>query len=132
MGEGALYALESAGLEADDVDVLISHQANIRIIDATARRLKMHPESVYTNIHAYGNTSAASIPIALSEALDQGVVSPGNILTMVAFGGGLTWGAAVLRWGDRVTRFRTVEHNLPGTDKTGLELLAERIQGLGV
>jgi len=132
MGEGALYALESAGLEVDDVDVLISHQANIRIIDATARRLKMDPESVYTNIHAYGNTSAASIPIALSEALDQGVVSPGNILTMVAFGGGLTWGAAVLRWGDRVTRFRTVEHNLPGTDKTGLELLTGRVQGLGV
>lgn len=132
MGEGALFALETAGLDADDVDVLISHQANLRIIDATARRLKFDPDNVYTNIHAYGNTSAASIPIALSEALDQGVVAPGNIVTMVAFGGGLTWGAAVLRWGDRVTRLRTVEHDLPGTDKTGLELLAARVQGLGV
>ncbi len=132
MGEGAITALDSAGLTVEDIDVLISHQANIRIIDATARRLKIDPENVYTNIHAYGNTSAASIPIALSEALDQGVISPGDVVAMVAFGGGLTWGAAVLRWGDRVTRLRTIEHDVPGTDKTGLELLADRVQGLGV
>jgi 3-oxoacyl-[acyl-carrier-protein] synthase-3 len=132
MGEGAIVAVESAGLGVDDIDVLISHQANIRIIDATARRLQLDPDSVYTNIHAYGNTSAASIPIALSEALDQGAVAPGDIVAMVAFGGGLTWGAAIVRWGDRVARVRTVEHELPGTDKTGLELLASRVQGLGI
>jgi 3-oxoacyl-[acyl-carrier-protein] synthase-3 len=132
MGEGAVTALETADLAVEDIDVLISHQANIRIIDATARRLKIDPENVYTNIHAYGNTSAASIPIALSEALDQGVISPGDVVAMVAFGGGLTWGAAMLRWGDRVTRLRTIEHDVPGTDKTGLELLADRVQGLGV
>jgi 3-oxoacyl-[acyl-carrier-protein] synthase-3 len=132
MGEGAVVAIESAGMTVDDIDVLISHQANIRIIDATARRLQMDPDNVYTNIHAYGNTSAASIPIALSEALDQGAISPGDVVAMVAFGGGLTWGAAILRWGDRVTRLRTVDHNLPGTDQTGLELLAGRVQGLGV
>jgi 3-oxoacyl-[acyl-carrier-protein] synthase-3 len=132
MGEGAMVALETAEIDVDEVDVLISHQANIRIIDATARRLQMDPDNVYTNIHAYGNTSAASIPIALSEALDQGVVSPGDVLAMVAFGGGLTWGAAIVRWGDRVTRLRTVDHEVPGTDKTGLELLAARVQGLGV
>jgi len=132
MGEGAMTALDNADLATEDVDVLISHQANIRIIDATAKRLKLNPDSVYTNIHAYGNTSAASIPIALSEALDQGVISPGDVVAMVAFGGGLTWGAAVLRWGDRVTRVRAVEHDVPGTDKTGLELLSDRVQGLGV
>jgi 3-oxoacyl-[acyl-carrier-protein] synthase-3 len=132
MGEGAVVAIENAGLTVDDIDVLISHQANIRIIDATARRLSVDPDTVYTNIHAYGNTSAASIPIALSEALDQGVVSPGDVVAMVAFGGGLTWGALVLRWGDRVDRLRTVDHAVPGTDQTGLELLAARVNGLGI
>jgi 3-oxoacyl-[acyl-carrier-protein] synthase-3 len=132
MGEGALVALHSAGLAADDIDVLISHQANIRIIDATARRLGFDPDNVYTNIHSYGNTSAASIPIALSEALDQGIVAAGDLVAMVAFGGGLTWGAAIVRWGDRVTRLRRVEHDLPATEKTGLELLADRVPGLGL
>lgn len=132
MGEGAVVAIESAGMAVDDVDVLISHQANIRIIDATARRLQLDPDNVYTNIHAYGNTSAASIPIALSEALDQGAISPGDVVAMVAFGGGLTWGAAIVRWGDRVTRLRTIDHEIPSTDKTGLELLAARVQGLGI
>lgn len=132
MGEGAMVAVENAGLTLGDIDVLISHQANLRIIDATARRLNIDPDTVYTNIHAYGNTSAASIPIALSEALDQGAISPDDVVAMVAFGGGLTWGATVLRWGDRTTRLRRVEHELPGTDKTGLEILAARTQGLGI
>ena len=132
MGEAAVVAIENADLEVADIDVLISHQANLRIIDATARRLNLDPESVYTNIHAYGNTSAASIPIALSEALDQGAISPGDVVAMVAFGGGLTWGALVLRWGDRVERLSTVEHVLPGTEMTGLELLAARVGGLGI
>ena len=132
MGEGAVVAVENAGLEVGDIDVLISHQANIRIIDATARRLSVDPDTVYTNIHAYGNTSAASIPIALSEALDQGAISPGDVVAMVAFGGGLTWGALILRWGDRVERLREVEHVLPGTNKSGLELLADRVGGLGI
>lgn len=132
MGEEANAAIEAAGIGLHDVDVLISHQANIRIIDATARRLEIDPDAVYTNIHAYGNTSAASIPIALSEALDQGVVKPGSIVAMVAFGAGLTWGAAVLRWGERVHRLKTVDHGVPPTNKTGLELLADRVHGLGL
>lgn len=132
MAEGAVTAIESVDLSVEDIDVLISHQANIRIIDATARRLQVEPDKVYTNIHAYGNTSAASVPIALSEALDQGVIQPGHLVALVAFGGGLTWGAAVVRWGDRVTRIDTADSGLPGTDKTGLELLGDRVQGLGV
>jgi 3-oxoacyl-[acyl-carrier-protein] synthase-3 len=132
MGEGAVVAIENAGISIDDIDVLIAHQANMRIIDAMARRLNVDSEHVYTNIHAYGNTSAASIPIALSEALDQGVIKPGQLIAMVAFGGGLTWGAAVLRWGERTARLRKADSGIPGTRKTGLELLAERVQGLGV
>jgi len=132
MGEAAAATIAAAGLELEDVDVLIPHQANIRIIDATAKRLRVNPERVYANIHAYGNTSAASIPIALSEALDQGVVTPGSNVVFVAFGGGLTWGAAVVRWGERVTRIATVDSGVPGTEATGLELLAARARGLGV
>jgi 3-oxoacyl-[acyl-carrier-protein] synthase-3 len=132
MGEGAIVAIDNAGLAVDDIDVLISHQANIRIIDATAKRLNVNPENVYTNIHAYGNTSAASIPIALSEAVDQDVIKPGSLVAMVAFGGGLTWGAAIVRWGDRVERLRMADSGISGTDKTGLELLAARVQGLGL
>ena len=132
MGEGAVVAIDSAGLDVDDIDVLISHQANIRIIDATAKRLNVDSENVYTNIHAYGNTSAASIPIALSEALDQGVIKPGSLVAMVAFGGGLTWGAAIVRWGSRVDRLRTTDSGIPGTDQSGLDLLAARVQGLGL
>lgn len=132
MGEGAVVALENAGVAIGEIDVLISHQANIRIIDAMARRLKVDSDHVYTNIHAYGNTSAASIPIALSEALDQGVIKPGDLVAMVAFGGGLTWGAAVIRWGERTERLGEADAGIPGTDKTGLELLAARVQGLGI
>jgi len=132
MGEGAEIAINNAGFGAGDIDVLISHQANIRIIDATAKRLNVNPENVYTNIHAYGNTSAASIPIALSEAVDQGVIAPGSLVAMVAFGGGLTWGAAIVRWGDRVERLGTTDSGIPGTDLKGLELLAARVQGLGL
>jgi 3-oxoacyl-[acyl-carrier-protein] synthase-3 len=132
MGEGAVVAIENAGVAIADIDVLISHQANIRIIDAMAKRLNVDSEHVYTNIHAYGNTSAASIPIALSEAVDQGVVKPGDLIALVAFGGGLTWGAAVVRWGERAHRLRETVAGIPGTDKTALELLAGRVQGLGL
>ncbi len=132
MGEGAVVAIENAGVAVDDIDVLISHQANIRIIDAMAKRLNVDSEQVYTNIHAYGNTSAASIPIALSEAVDQGVIKSGDLIAMVAFGGGLTWGAAVVRWGERTHRLREAAAGIPGTDKTALELLAARVQGLGL
>jgi 3-oxoacyl-[acyl-carrier-protein] synthase-3 len=132
MGEAAAATITAAGLELGDVDVLIPHQANIRIIDATAKRLQVDADRVYANIHAYGNTSAASIPIALSEALDQGVVRPGSNVVFVAFGGGLTWGAAVVKWGERVTRIATADPGIPATDATGLDLLAARARGLGV
>lgn len=132
MGEGAVVAIDNAGVSLDDIDVLISHQANIRIIDAMAKRLKVDSDHVYTNIHAYGNTSAASIPIALSEAVDQGVIRPGDLIAMVGFGGGLTWGAAVVRWGERTERLAEVDAGIPGTTKSGLQLLADRVQGLGI
>jgi len=118
--------LERAGLTLDDVDLLIPHQANIRIIDATAKRMKLDPQQVYVNIASYGNTSAATIPIALAEALEEGRVKSGNVIVFVAFGGGLTWGGIALRWGARATPISRSDAALPPTDKTGLELLASR------
>jgi 3-oxoacyl-[acyl-carrier-protein] synthase-3 len=126
MGESAAKAVADAGLEIDQVDLLIPHQANTRIIDATARRLDLPSEKVFVNIGGYGNTSAASIPIALVEALEMGRITPGSTVVFVAFGGGLTWGAACVRFGERVTPIGTSDAALPATDATGLDLLAQR------
>jgi 3-oxoacyl-[acyl-carrier-protein] synthase-3 len=98
MGEAALEAIKSAGLKTEDVKYLIPHQANIRIIQATGRRIKIQPEKIYINIHKFGNVSAASIPIALHELWAEEKLKKGDIVAMVAFGAGFTWGAAVYRW----------------------------------
>ncbi len=91
-------AAERAHLSLDEVDHFIPHQANIRIIDAAAERLGQPREKFFINVERYGNTSSASVPVALYEAYEQGRVRPGDLLILVAFGGGLTWGAAALRW----------------------------------
>ncbi len=90
--------LEKAGLTLDDLDLLIPHQANQRIIEAAARFLALPPEAVYSNLEWYGNTSTASIPIALSEAVEKGRIQTGDLVVCVGFGAGLTWGAAAIRW----------------------------------
>lgn len=94
----ARQAMSKAGVDISEVDLLIPHQANLRIIDATARRLEVPMEKVLVNIHRYGNTSSASIPVGLDEAARGGRITPGRAVVMVAFGGGITWGAAVVRW----------------------------------
>ena len=98
MGEAAVEALKSAGLKKEDVDYLIPHQANMRIIEATGRRLKLPREKVYSNIHKYGNVSVASIPISIHELSEGGKLNKGNIVLMVAFGAGFTWAAVAYRW----------------------------------
>ncbi len=98
MIEATDRALEKAHLQKSDVDVLIPHQANKRIIDAAMKYLEIPPERCVVNIHEYGNTSAASIPIALSEAVRDGRVKPGDVIVFVGFGGGLSWGAVVWKW----------------------------------
>jgi len=119
-------ALADAGWSIDDVDLLIPHQANIRIIDATTKRLGIDPDKVYTNIDAYGNTSAATIPIALSEAIDKGRLKPGAKLVLVAFGAGLTWGATAIQWGQRVEPKSTSDAALPPSERTGIEIMVDR------
>jgi 3-hydroxy-3-methylglutaryl CoA synthase len=98
MAEGVQGALSEAGLGIDDLDLLIPHQANQRILDAAVIDLKIPPEKVFSNLEYYGNTSAASIPIALAEAANAGRLQPGDVLGLVGFGGGLSWGAAVIEW----------------------------------
>ena len=98
MGEAALEALKRAGLKRDDIDYLIPHQANIRIIDATGRRLNVPQEKVYSNIHKYGNVSVASIPISVHELKQEGKLKKGDIIVMDAFGAGFTWAAVIYRW----------------------------------
>ena len=98
MGEAALKAVESAGLTAADIDLLIPHQANIRIIEKAAERMGLPREKIVVNLDRYGNTSAASIPLALDEAARAGRLQPGSLLVLVGFGAGLTWGANVIRW----------------------------------
>jgi len=91
-------AIEEAGLTVDDIDWLLLHQANIRIMETVAKRLKVPFEKVITNLKEYGNTSAASIPIALDEAVRSGKVKKGDVIACAGFGAGLSWGAAVLKW----------------------------------
>ena len=91
--------VEKAGLDLKDVDLIIPHQANLRIITTAARRLKIPIERFAVNLQEYGNTSAASVPIAMCEAIESGRISPGQNIVMVGFGAGLTWAAVALKWG---------------------------------
>lgn len=98
MAQATQDALEDAQLSVENVDLLVPHQANERIISAALRKLKMPVERCYVNLDRYGNTSAASIPIATCEAVQDGRLKPGAKVVFVGFGGGLTWGAAVAEW----------------------------------
>jgi len=98
MCQSAVEILEKAGLSAEAVDLVVPHQANNRIIEALSSRLNIGMDRFKINLDRYGNTSAASIPIALDEAHRNGRIRPGNIVLMVAFGGGLTWAASIIRW----------------------------------
>lgn len=96
--ESAREALEFNKLSPQDIDLFIPHQANMRIINSVAERLQIPEEKVYVNIHRYGNTSAATIPIALDEANREGRIKKGYLVLLNAFGGGFTWGASLIRW----------------------------------
>ncbi|MGE5575996.1 MAG: beta-ketoacyl-ACP synthase III [Syntrophothermus sp.] len=98
MGEAAVEVLEKAGLSPGQVDLFVPHQANIRIIEAAAKRLGLSMDRVFVNVQKYGNTSAASIGLALDEAVREGRIKSGDLLVLVGFGAGLTWAAAALRW----------------------------------
>ncbi len=96
--EVIMEALASAGLTVEDIDMLIPHQANLRISQFVQKLLKLNDDQVYNNIQKYGNTTAASVPIALSEAVESGAVKEGDLVCLAAFGSGFTWGSALIRW----------------------------------
>ena len=98
IGDACLKVLAEAGMTPDQVDLFVPHQANIRIIESARERLNLPKEKVFVNVDRLGNTSAASIPIGLSEAAAQGVLKPGMIVLTVGFGAGLVWGANLIRW----------------------------------
>jgi len=98
MADACDQALRRAGITADQVDLLVPHQANLRIIEATAKHAGLPMSKVMVNVDRYGNTSSASIPLALEQAIAEGRVGPGSVVLLVAFGAGFTWGSAVIRW----------------------------------
>ena len=98
MNEAGLSVLDRAGLRGEDIKLMIPHQANIRIIDSTAKRLRIPMERVYVNIHDYGNTSAASIGIAMDEAMGKNMIEKGDKVLLVAFGAGFTWGSVIVEF----------------------------------
>ncbi|WKZ83024.1 MAG: beta-ketoacyl-ACP synthase III [Acidimicrobiia bacterium] len=131
MGDASMRVVEKAGLKLEDIDLLIPHQANVRIIDATARRLSLDPAKVFVNIESYGNTSSATIPIAITEALEQGRITPGTDIVFAAFGAGFTWAACVYRWGPRVEPLGSSDAHLPPTTATGLDLVLPNVAAHG-
>jgi 3-oxoacyl-[acyl-carrier-protein] synthase-3 len=120
--------LDELGLTDDDIDMIIPHQANLRIIESLAKHLSVDMAKVEVNIQNYGNTSAATIPVALVEALEAGRVEPGSRILLAAFGAGLTRAAGLLRWGQRITPLKQSDAELPPCDQTALEILGEAIQ----
>jgi 3-oxoacyl-[acyl-carrier-protein] synthase III len=118
-------ALRRVGLGPSDVDLLVPHQANLRIIDAVARRAQVPAERVYINIERYGNMSAATVAVALVEALETGRVRPGALLLLPGFGGGLTYCAHLVRWGERTTPLEESRVTLPPCTRSGLELVRD-------
>lgn len=127
MSQACEEVLADAGLTVDDVNLVVPHQANKRILDSLAKRVGIDEDRVFVNVHKYGNTSAGTIPVALTEALEEGRIKPGDYVLSATFGAGLTWGAALIRWGDRVTPLKTSDAELPPCDQTALEILAPHI-----
>ena len=123
MTKASLEALAKRGLGIGDVDLMIPHQANLRIIEAVGKRVGIDPSKVFVNVQRYGNMSAATVPVALVEALEEGRVRPGATLLLPAFGAGLSWCAHVVRWGERTTPIGASDVALPPCDRTGLELV---------
>ncbi|WNC71504.1 ketoacyl-ACP synthase III [Thalassotalea psychrophila] len=128
MGKATEAVMSKANLKAEDVDLLVPHQANLRIIETLQSKLKLRDDQCMVNIQKYGNTSAATVPIALCEAVEQGKIKPGDDIMSAAFGAGLTWGAAYIKWGDNITPKNDYVQEEQTCDKTAKELLSIAIK----
>jgi 3-oxoacyl-[acyl-carrier-protein] synthase-3 len=123
MSEASARVLQQCGLSPGEVDLVVPHQANLRIIEAVAKYAGIPMDKVMLTVQKYGNMSAATVPVALVEALDEGRVQPGSTLLIPAFGGGLTYCSLLVRWGARVTPLGTADVDLPPCTRTALELV---------
>jgi 3-oxoacyl-[acyl-carrier-protein] synthase-3 len=132
MSEAIADVLEKENLSADDIDLFIPHQANIRIIQTLAKRLNFPMEKVIVAIEGYANTSAASIPLALCDALVEGRVKPGMKILTATFGAGLTCGAGIIHWGDRVEPLAVSDAAVADFEGTVFDLMADSFVHYGV
>ena len=127
MGSASADLLAQHGLSSRQVDLVVPHQANLRIIEAVARRADIPMERVFVNVHRYGNMSAATVPVALVEAIEEGRMKPGSLVLMPAFGAGLTWCAHLLRWGERTSPVATATAELPPSPCSALDIVRDLI-----
>jgi len=125
MAEASSRVMKQCNVTADDVALVVPHQANLRIIEAVAKYAGVPMEKVMLTVQKYGNMSAATVPVALVEAIEIGRVAPGSLLLMPGFGGGLTWASLLVRWGERVTPLGASDRALPPCPKSALELVNE-------
>ena len=123
MSRACERVIDKTGINIEAIDLVVPHQANLRIIDTLTKKLKLPPEKVFINIERYGNMSAATALVALVEAVEEGRVTPGCTILMPAFGGGLTWSAHLLKWGQRTKALGEADIDLPPNTRTGLEIV---------
>jgi 3-oxoacyl-[acyl-carrier-protein] synthase-3 len=132
MSDSIAQVLEKEGLTPNDIDLFIPHQANLRIIQSLAKRLDFPMEKVVVRIDEYANTSAASIPLAMCDALQDGTIKPGMTILTATFGAGLTCGAGVIKWGERAEPVGTSDKNIPEFEGTVFDLMADSFVHYGV
>jgi 3-oxoacyl-[acyl-carrier-protein] synthase-3 len=123
MVQASQAVMQKCGVTPDQIDLVVPHQANLRIIDAVVSRSGVPSDRVMLTVERYGNMSAATVPVALTEALEEGRVKPGALILMPAFGAGLTVCAHLVRWGDRVTPLGESDASLPANNKSALEMV---------
>ncbi|HET7372584.1 MAG TPA: ketoacyl-ACP synthase III [Gemmatimonadaceae bacterium] len=123
MSEASERVMKQCGVTADDIDLVVPHQANLRIIEAVAKYAAIPMEKVMLTVHKYGNMSSATVPVALVEALKDGRIRPGSLVLMPGFGGGLTYASLLVRWGDRVTPIGEAPCTFPACELTALEMV---------
>ena len=131
MAQASAAVLAKCGYTPADVDLVVPHQANLRIIEAVAQRCGVPMEKVMLTVQRYGNMSAATVPVALSDAVDEGRVKPGALVLMPAFGAGLTVCSHLVRWGERTTPLKKSLAALPSCTRSALEMVNDiRVQKL--
>jgi len=117
--------MQKSGTVSSAVDLVIPHQANLRIIESVAKRLGLSDAKIFTNVQRHGNLSSASIPVAISEAIEEGQLRPGALVLFPAFGGGLTWSAHVIKWGKNVVPYGSTDIALPPSPRSGIEIVMD-------